>query len=530
MTDPTRIRWAISAFPGDRRANIGVAFAAALGPLVVSAGVAVDYSRVSGARSALQAALDAGVVAAATESNGRTQEALAQTVSAFVTGNKGKFAYKNLVVTVTAPDDWTVRAGANACIDLTFGSFLGKSQQCFRGEAEANRGKNNLEVVMALDNTGSMTTNDRIVYLRDAAKLLVDKLEAAVTGNRTVKIGLVPFVTAVNVKGAGFDMAWMDTNAQNPLHGSNFTPPVGSPAGTRVNHFTLFNNLQIPWKGCVEARPAPYNLDDTPPSVANPSTLFVPFFAPDEPGAAGPGGNSGTNYNNSYLNDGMSGTDTQILKSTARYVFTNPRPTPIIETASNLKTNENNTNGPNRTCPTPIVPLTSDFNNLRTNIAAMRHWNGSGTNVSEGLAWAWRVLSPEPPYTDGRPFNDPTTQKVIVLLTDGENVVFGASSKAATKSDYGSYGFLAGGRFGANDQTAAARNVDGWVSQLCTAVKSRGVMLYAITLEADTTANRALYSPCASRPEMYYPSPSATQLSGIFSNIAQQLIALKLTK
>lgn len=117
-----------------------------------------------------------------------------------------------------------------------------------------------------------------------------------------------------------------------------------------------------------------------------------------------------------------------------------------------------------------------------------------------------------------------------MLLTDGENVVFGASGKAATRSDYGSYGFLAAGRFGASDQTAAARNVDGWVSQLCSAVKSRGVLLYAITLEADTAANRALYSPCASRPEMYYPSPSATQLSGIFANIAQQLIALKLTK
>ncbi len=530
MADPTRIRNAPRSFRADRRGNMAVAFAAALAPIVVSGGVAVDYSRISGARSALQAALDAGVVAAATESNGHTQEALSRTVSAFVAGNKGKFDYKNLVLTVTAPDDWTVRANANACIDLIFGNILGKQQQCFRSEAEANRGKNHLEVVMALDNTGSMTANDRIVHLRNAAKLLVDQLEAAASGNRTVKIGLVPFVTAVNVKGQGFDMAWMDQNAQNPLHGTNFNPPTGSPPGTRVNHFTLFNNLQIPWKGCVEARPAPYNLDDTPPSVANPSTLFVPYFAPDEPGAAAPGGNSPSNYNNSYLPDGMTGTDTQILRSTTRYVFTNPRPTPIVETAPNLKTSENNTNGPNRTCPTPIVPLTDDFNGLRTNIAAMRHWNGSGTNVSEGLAWAWRVLSPDAPYTNGRPFNDPTTQKVIVLLTDGENVVYGASGKAATRSDYGSYGFLAGGRFGANDQTTAARNVDGWVSQLCSAVKSRGVMLYTIALEADTTANRALYGPCASRPEMYYPSPNATQLSGIFANIAQQLIALKLTK
>jgi len=519
-----------AAFAFDRRGNIGVVFGATLAPLVVSAGVAVDYSRVSGARSSLQAALDAGVVAAATESNGHTLPQLTQTVTAFVNSNKGKYDFKDLVVTVAAPDDWTVRANASACIELMFGSFLGKPKQCFAGDAEANRGKNNLEVVMALDNTGSMTTNDRIVHLRNAAKLLVDKLEAAVNGNRTVKIALVPFVTAVNVKGEGFDTAWMDQNAQNPLHGANFDPPAGSPAGTKVNHFTLFGNLQIPWKGCVEARPAPYNLDDTPPGLANPATLFVPYFAPDEPGAAAPGGNSATAYNNSYLPDVVGGTDAQKIRSVAKYVFSNPRPTPIVETAPNLQTNENNTNGPNRTCPTPILPLTNDFNKLRANVAAMRHWNGSGTNVSEGLAWAWRVLSPEPPYSEGRSFADPTTQKIVVLLTDGENVVYGARDRPDTRSDYGSYGFLASGRFGSADQTAAARNVDGWTQQLCTALKNRGVLLYTIVLEADTAPNRALYAPCASKPEMYYPSPNASQLSGIFGNIAQQLIALKLTK
>lgn len=514
-------------FGSDRRGNVGIAFGIALAPLIVAGGVAVDYSRVSGARSTLQAALDAGVVAAATESNGHTLPQLRATVAAFVDANKAKFDYKNLVVTVAAPDDWTVNANAAACIDLLFGPFLGRNQQCFRGDAEANRGKSALEVVMALDNTGSMTANDRIVHLRNAAKLLVDRLEAAVNGNRSVKIALVPFVTAVNVKGEGFDMAWMDQNAQNPLHGANFD----GPGGAKVNHFTLFDQLQIDWKGCVEARPTPYNLDDTPPTVANPSSLFVPYFAPDDPGGAAPGGNAGSgSYNNTYLPDGVGGSDTQRSRAVGKYVFTTPRPTPIVETAPNLKTTDNITNGPNRACPTPILPLTNDFEKLRTNVAAMRHWSGSGTNVAEGLSWAWRVLSPEAPYSGGRPFNDPTTQKVVVLLTDGENQVFGAEDKPEIKSDYSSYGFLARGRFGSTVKSTATRNVDGWVQQLCTSLKSRGVLLYTITLEANTTANTALYGPCASKPEMYYPSPNATQLSGIFGNIAQQLIALKLTK
>jgi Flp pilus assembly protein TadG len=518
----------LSRFRRSQSGNLTIAFAMALFPLGAASGVAVDYSRISSSRAALQAALDAGTLAAATESNGRTETQLRTTVENFLTGNKQAGAYRDLSFTVQATDEWTVIATARACIDLVFAGVLGGSTQCFSVTSEAKRGKNHLEVVLVLDNTGSMSSSNRIVHLRNAAKSLVEVLRNAATGDRTVKISLVPFVTSVNIKGPGFDMAWMDTLAQNPLHGVNFDAAPGSPAGTKVNHFALFNQMSLTWKGCVEARPAPFNLSDAPPTAANPSTLFVPYFAPDEPGAAAPGGNSGSAYNNSYLND--NGT-TASQRTVAKYIH-DPivgRPTPIVETAPNLQSAENRTNGPNRACPTPIVPLTTNFDSLNTHIDAMRHWNGSGTNVSEGLMWGWRVLSPEAPYTDGRPFSDPTVQKVVVLLTDGENVVYGASG-TPNKSDYGSYGFLASGRFGAQDQNTAARNVDGWVQQSCTGLKNLGVMVYTITLEAGTAVNKNLYQPCASRPDMYFDSPSATQLTGIFNTIAKQLVTLKLTQ
>lgn len=514
----------------DENGAVMILFGLSLFPILIATGVAVDYSRVSTARSGLQAALDAGVLAAANESNGRTRTELQATVKQFVESNKGNHQYRNLVTDADAGADWTVTATASACMDLRFGGFLGKTEQCFDLSSEAKRGKNHLEVALVLDNTGSMaTSSDRIGNLRLAATSLANTLEKAVGNGRTVKISLVPFVTAVNVKGEGFSSAWMDSNAQNPLHGTNFDPPAGAPLGTKVNHFTLFNQMNVAWKGCVEARPTPYNLTDDAPSPGIGSTLFVPYFAPDDPGNATTPGNSGSNYSNSYLNDGVSGDNITKQRSVAKYATALPRPTPIVETANSMGFSENRTNGPNRACPTPILPLTDDFNKIRTNINAMRHWNGSGTNVSEGLMWGWRVLSPGEPYTGGRPFNDPAVQKVVVLLTDGENVVYGASQEAH-KSDYGGYGYLYKGRFGALDQTTAARNVDGWVQNTCTQLKAQGVLLYTITLEAGTAANKSLYSPCASKAEYYFDSPNASQLNGIFTGIAQQLVALKLTR
>src|SRR5690606_33410547 len=53
--------------------------------------------------------------------------------------------------------------------------------------------------------------------------------------------------------------------------------------GTR-NRLSLFAGMSgQSWKGCVEARPYPYSINDTTPSSSSPDTLFVPHLAPDDP-------------------------------------------------------------------------------------------------------------------------------------------------------------------------------------------------------------------------------------------------------
>lgn len=173
-------------------------------------------------------------------------------------------------------------------------------------------------------------------------------------------------------------------------------------------------------------------------------------------------------------------------------------------------------------------PLTDDFDKLRKAASQMTEWNGSGTNVSEGLSWGMRVLSPAAPYTDGAPWKTPGISKIVLLLTDGENVVYGASQQP-TKSDYTSYGYLAGGRFGSDNQTTAARNVDGWTKSVCTQLKNEGVQIYTMVLQSDTAANRALYSACASDPSGYYAVNDPTKLPDVFQQIANKFSKLQLT-
>jgi Flp pilus assembly protein TadG len=506
------------SFLRDRRANVGITFALTATPLLILSGMSLDYARASLVRSKVQQVSDMAILSVCKAARaGTLSEAALKTLGTdlFLQTIDESHARVTRIEPSLVPGEWEMKGEVD--VQPTFTSLIPVDKITVGASAACQVENIGLEVALVLDNTGSMASNNRIGALRTAATNLVTMLEQAHTPERPVRVALVPFVTSVNVRGPEFKWSWIDQNADNSQHGINFDS--GTP-GTRVNHLTLYNQLGINWKGCVEARPSPYALTDAPPTTAIGDTLFVPYFAPDEPGGRAAAGNSASAYNNSYLDDLVTGSDEVRQRSILKYASTTPRT--LTETPPL-------TNGPNRACPTPIQPLTSDFNSLRTQIAGMWQWNGSGTNVAEGLSWGWRVLSPEEPYTTGRPFTDEETRKIVLLLTDGENVVYGASG-TRNRSDYGSYNLMVNGRFGTQDQTIGARRVDEWVLQVCNELKNRNVAIYTITLEADTTANRTLYSACATRPDMYYPTNDVSALNGTFKAIGAQITAMRLVR
>ncbi|WP_245489591.1 MULTISPECIES: pilus assembly protein [unclassified Mesorhizobium] len=532
----------IENFWRSKSGNFALVLALGVPAILASVAFATDVSTLMRARSNLQSALDAANLASSHLGDAEVtrNDAFDRYFQANVASH-GELSNAQATLTVDKGINYVrTKASASADVNLNF-AFLFGDERHISVEAGAVESNNQLEVVLVLDNTGSMA-GARITALRQATTSVLDYLEAVKSPTRPVHASLVPFVTAVNVNGPEFDPAWIDMDGQSSTNGVNFEPVDGK----RPDHMTLFRELEedVPvskrtgwngtgWKGCVEARPGALNIADTPPDPSKPDTLFVPYFAPDDPDVAkkpsAAYGNSASGYNNSYLDDTvdkvkLANSKTKLVGKNADKVAKYPASTNklITETGSAI------TIGPNRACPTPIIPLTDDFDKLRQAAAQMSEWNGSGTNVSEGLAWGQRVLSPQPPYTDAAPWKTQGVKKVVMLLTDGENVVYGASGQQ-TKSDYTSYGYLAGGRFGTDNQTAAARKVDGWTKDVCTQLKSEGVELYTMVLQADTPANRALYSACASDPSDYYAVEDPAKLPNVFQTIANKFSRLQLT-
>ena len=138
------------------------------------------------------------------------------------------------------------------------------------------------------------------------------------------------------------------------------------------------------------------------------------------------------------------------------------------------------------------------------------------TNIPDGLAWAWEVLMPTAPFTEGAlPAGTAEPPRAIVLMTDGSNT-------CAVGDAYQNYSGC--GVFGDNS----------WRNQrlidLATAIKAQGVYIYAIQF-ADA-GNAGLLQQVATKTTapFYYYAPSAADLSNAFTEIANNLSNLRLSR
>ncbi|MDP3897606.1 MAG: pilus assembly protein TadG-related protein [Mesorhizobium sp.] len=326
------------------------------------------------------------------------------------------------------------------------------------------------------------------------------------------------------------------------------------------------------WQGCVEARPFPYNNTDDAPTGSNGATLFVPMFAPDEPGnkwtpqSATDSTIKTFGSYNSWWDDLTTSTSTTVANQLARQKampkYFEPAPTGKIAAAVG-------DDGPNGSCTTKaITPLTdvtvaAGRTAIKAAIDAMAPLGA--TNVPEGLAWGWRVVSGGVPFTEGRPDIEKGNDKVVIVLTDGENTYYtpsslGYSDPAGNKSIYSNFGYTGVGYNGTATTrlfmgTSAAINKTNYVNSnytnamneqfqiLCANAKAKNVILMTVALDLDAknTAEKAqidAMTKCSSdsrfrrqadgSPEKLFWNAKGSDLAKSFKEIADELSNLRI--
>jgi len=401
----------ISRFCKSRSASVIPIFAISLIPIIGVVGAAVDFSRAASARTELQAALDASALMLSKEALSLTDAEISQRADDYFKAQFSRTEAQNIVTTATftsADGKFTLSTTAKARVDTTFARVLGFENMDIGSTSEVSWWEKKLEIALALDNTGSMASSNKIIELKKATHNLLNTLKTAAKKPGDVKVAIIPFNTVVKV-GTGYaGKSWFDWNEHT------LDPAT--------------------WQGCVEDRNQPNDTTDVAPSLSNVPTLY-----------------------------------------------------PAIQCNAS-------SNGSLAT----MMPLTYDWTALHSKVDEMTP-DGT-TNVTIGLMWAWHALTGSEPLTEAAA-PAPNLDKIIVLMTDGENTQ--------------------------NRWSSTSSVIDARLKVACDNVKATSIKLYTVRV---LEGNAALLQSCATASGMYFDVQDASQLNTVFGLIANNVANLRISK
>lgn len=445
-----------------------VLFALAALPVILFSGMAIDASRAYYTQSVIASAVDSAAIAAGRQFDAKKANAEAEMVFA---ANIPQGFIGDISSGLKITDNGKqVTVSGSAVIETTFMKILGENEITVNAVSMVDREVAGLELVLSMDTTGSMGFNNKLVLMKKAANSLLDVIYGTDISKKGVYVGLVPYSSTVNIGTYVLESGrW--TNWLTTAAKTKTTPPSTNTPAFFYTTKGKKTTITGPWTGCVQNR-----LDNG---------IFP-------------------------NNDGEGDDTTPGASNTTRWgVFNN--------TVSSG-------------CPSKMIALQSNITNVRAAIAAMTA-NG-WTTVNIGLAWGWRMLSPNwrGLWNDSSdpaklPQDYKKTTKAIVLLTDGVNEIGG--SPVGSGSDYSGYGYVSDGNLGSTNYYTIQNTLNTRLANLCTRVKNQGVIIFTITLEQNNPSIQSLLRNCASNPSYYFNSPSASQLDAIFKTIGNTLQSLR---
>ncbi len=521
----------ITDFAADRRGVTSIFFGLMIIAILFVAAVAIDYSRLVTERARDQRALDAAILAASNqlgmENANVTGEVMAKAYYAANRTQNPDSEIKDVVldsdkgeISAKTSTDW--HASLLKAVE-TFFPGVGQDRNV-SVSGKVARGNGTTEIALVLDNSGSMS-GSYLSDLKTAAKDLLEPVFAGVEGTDRVMVGVIPFAASVNVGSFYSGASWIDSGGASSIHYENFSE--------NRTRFQLFNDLGVNWAGCVEARPNGHDVTDAP--AAGGDTLFAPMFAPDEPGDAG---SSSLGYNNSYIDDD-GGTCTPYERICKKYsrrgnctkweTVRLPNPDAQARTCKYANQPSRSGAGPNYMCTTQaVLPLNSTKSSIETAIDAMGA-NGN-TNIKEGVAWGWRVLSPSLPFAEGRAYGTDDNTKALILMTDGENYYDDESNH--NKSIYAAHGYAAKGRVGTtHTRTGYTNHLNAQTRLACANAKLEGIKIYTVAFRLENDPNtQALLRECASSDNEAFAASNGSALIQAFRNIGRNISQIRISE
>ena len=323
----------------------------------------------------MQNALDSALLSVGRNVIYKTTEEIKADIDDFFHANLASYLHsevKGLTATINKSDK-SITLVLSGETPTTFLSVLGKKKLGYNLITSTKASSGNIEVVLVLDNTFSMSVEGKLDSLKTASTEFVTQLLENNKYDKVAKVAIVPFSQYVNVGLANRNANWMDVEPDSSstvdrcymkhdvVSTSNCHDETGYNDGVPYTFeqcdYTFGPNYEVcepqttssTWNGCVGSRKEPYNLQDAQNGPRFPGVM-------------------------------------------------------------------------DQQCPSPITPLTDNKNKLLTQLDGMVAVGE--TYIPSGLMWGLRMISSGAPFSTATTYEQAelnSTKKIIILMTDGEN-------------------------------------------------------------------------------------------------------------
>lgn len=272
--------------------NVAPLLGLAMIPIIGAISAAVDYSRASQTRSAMQAALDSTALMLAREAQSLSSDEVQTKANGYFHSIFTGSAAENVTVTSSlqnpTPGSYVLSIRSSGDVPTSFSRVLGQTEIGISASAEAIWGIKKLNLALALDNTGSMATNGKMDELKAAAHNLLTTLQNSSHNPGDVKVSIVPFATDVNVNTANVDADWIDWTDWEARNGT-----CSSSRYHRQGSCTSHDHIWTPadhsaWNGCVYDRDQSNDVANTATTAGAAATMFRAHQASNCPAAMMP--------------------------------------------------------------------------------------------------------------------------------------------------------------------------------------------------------------------------------------------------
>ncbi len=345
-------------------------------PLCMAAGSAVDYARAVQTQTVLQAAVDAAALAGASDLE-ISDAKMKKLIKNYLVANGIEDAVAEITAVNISVNKETGKIGIDVSgkLNTSLMQLAGIPSIEIGARTEVVKGGKALELVLVLDNTGSMSVDGKIDTLKTAATNLVEELMKSEENG--VKIGVVPFARYVNVGLASRDQTWLDVppdKAGVEKCGADYQPQICTPTGNISTWMEDGVKKSAPEQSCVD--------DLTQPKV---KSCWME-------GASEWHGCVGSRDGNM---------DSRIDKITDRYAGL-----------------------PNLWCTGELTVLTDNKKIVKNAVNNM--WTYDSTYIPAGILWGWNVLDGNQPFLSAMSVSEMKIKggtKAMVIMTDGANTV-----------------------------------------------------------------------------------------------------------